>query len=553
MADLAADNGSGSESGHKGSPPDLVKEPVLGHELVRIPRVVAIRCLDTEVVRRISTTEELMKLPSRVSEKLTGKEERHLTQQARLWLSRRVRTGWRFDPNATYAPGVHGTVVGTRWAIREGWLDATIEQEDKHSIAVPKAVLASSYVSDGDISDDGEDDGQRSPKRRRLSSRRRSAPVVQLLQGVEHWNRQRDAWTQAEHHRVIPINPTHAPPEPPQQQSSMDTRLPLSPDSPQGLGSAQIPSPIFDHSVFSKRVTLLPVPAYDHFIPDNPIRDFRQSAKNNSTIYDAMIIHEKPPWAPIPLGRMVGALVQGWKADGTWTGIPTGVPPESPIAYRKPKEDVRKWVDRVASEVEDPGEGPIVRRAGEGDAGKTKESRVTSRARTVETAGKARSTWDVSTSKNGISVRATVTKRATRRSTGAPIASKTATPAASKTAAPTAAAPPTISKRSSRTLPAGVIGPRRSSVVEDSDPLDEDPNESQQRSRIPVPSRTTSGSAKQLTKPRAQSTTTMPKIISTGVKTRAKTRKRSLEEADREERVELGRMENRLNSLSFEG
>lgn len=539
-------NDTGSESGQQGAPADQRNDTVLEEEIVQIPRLVAIRCLDQEIVRRISTKQELARLPDRVSEKLSGREERTLTQQARLWLSRRVKNDWQFDPHAEYGPGVHGSVAGTRWTIRRAWFEGEDRSENKYTITVPRWAVTPSYTDDIESSDGSTDQhSMRPPKRRRLSSRPGSRYAMSILQGPEHWARQRDAWTQAEHHRISPVKATSTLPPTP-LQSSPGSRLPLTTES--SLQSAIDPStePRLPPSC-PRRITLLPVPSSQQFIPDNPIRDFRHSAKNNATIYDAMVVHEKPPWAPIPLGRMISALVQGWKADGTWTGAPAVplpqaalslplVPRESPIAHRKPRKEVRAWVRSVMSEsVGDPEEAPI--RLGQGK----EEARV-----------------GASGSMAGGAVR---TK-------------------ADRLARPTVASMGR-GVTSAATGPAVQTSPKERLVVEDSEPLDEGPHEVRPTAQKPAARRRAAFSGGQAVKPVVQGlaegrTKTKTKkgagqpAARLGVKTRARAkleeadgmdlvgnpgelggRKRSLGEVGVEERV--GRMENRLNSLSFEG
>lgn len=412
-----------SETEYSDGSPGIRAASLPVDDLVQIPHHVSIRCLDTEIVRRITSQTELSRLPDRVIDKLTSEHERALIQQARSWLSRRVLTLWAFDPCATYQPGVYGTVAGTRWAVREAWPDAQPSPKDAHAILVPRSAVAPAHLVDCVTSDGSDQEMVRGPKRRRLSTRRSSVPKPAAPVGLDHWNRQRDAWTQAEHHRVSLARGPHNPSESPILQSWSGSRLPVTPLSTQTPLPARDhnPDPEERHAHCPSHLTMLPVPASSQFMPDNPLRHYRQSAKNNATIYDAMIVQDKRPWAPMPLGRLVDALVQAWKADGTWSGTPNLAPPESPIAFRKPREDVKKWAEGVQAGAGEDAQEAV---AGVRRRGKPSSGRGSPVAFAV--AGSVRDTQSLRGGSHGKPMPSSGSKDSARRTTAGPVARRTA-------------------------------------------------------------------------------------------------------------------------------
>lgn len=209
-----------------------------------------------------------------------------------------LREDWDWPPNASQSANPIRISATTQWRERDS---------DSGSSSSPSPTPESPISPSNPYRYDSPDSILHLAIPRKRKRRRQLQQEMSWNEGLATYTRRRDAWAGAHvfPHKTPNSSVHHyGSPEPPKH----------------GVLSSSIPP---SQEIDGESPPLLPLPP-PLLPPSNTIRASITPASYPS-IYSKVVAQGQTPLVPINLSDMVGALVQGWKADGEWppqSGVP---------------------------------------------------------------------------------------------------------------------------------------------------------------------------------------------------------------------------------------
>lgn len=248
--------------------------------------------------------------PTPLEETSTTRHQRHesAAASAKREISKNLREDWSWPPDPSQPANQLRITAATEW-----------RERDSDSSSSPSPPPTQSSLATSNPYRYESPDSLLQPILQRKRKRHRQLwKEISWNEGLATYTRRRDAWVGA-------------------RESSLETLPTGSATAPISSKGLQNSSASTSSSIASRRDSnnpspppLLPLP-----LPLLPISNSIRSSITPATypsIYSKVVVRGITPTVPINLSDMIGALVQGWKADGEWP--PTSRVPETQVEAR---------------------------------------------------------------------------------------------------------------------------------------------------------------------------------------------------------------------------